>query len=84
MTEFNSERVKTSTILNKVNTEHLNYCNGIRTHNHLVRKRTLSHSASLTSDIPPVSSKKFLDIQATTECRFTLKRECDMIRTHSQ
>ena len=26
----------------------------------------------------------FLDVQATTECRCTLKRVCDMIRTHSQ
>ena len=30
------------------------------------------------------SSKKFLDIQATVECRFTLKRVHDMIRTYSQ
>ena len=29
--------------------------------------------------IAPVSSKEFLDIQATTECRFTLKRVRDMI-----
>ena len=26
-------------------------------------------------------SKDFLDTQATTECRFHLKRVCDMIRT---
>ena len=31
----------------------------------------------------PVSSKEFLDIQATIECRFTLKRVRDMIRTYS-
>ena len=31
----------------------------------------------------PVSSKEFLDIQATTECRFTLKLVRDMIRTYS-
>ena len=31
-----------------------------------------------------LSSKEFLGIQATAECRFTLKRACDMIRTHSQ
>ena len=37
-----------------------------------------------TSDIPPVSSKKFLDIQANIECRFTLKCLCDMIRTYSE
>ena len=29
---------------------------------------------SKTSDIAPVSSKELLDIQATRECRFTLKR----------
>ena len=32
----------------------------------------------------PVTSKKFLDIQAVVECRFTLKRVCYMIRKHSQ
>ena len=31
----------------------------------------------------PVSSKEFLDIQATIECGFTLKRICDMVRTYS-
>ena len=31
-----------------------------------------------------VSSKHFLDVQATAECRFTLKRVGDMKRTHSQ
>ena len=36
-----------------------------------------------TLDIAPVSSKEMLDIQATTECRFTLKRVCDMIKTQS-
>ena len=30
-----------------------------------------------------VLSKEFLDIQTTIECRFTLKRVRDMIRTHS-
>ena len=30
-----------------------------------------------------VSSKEFLDIQAKTECGFTLKRVRDKIRTHS-
>ena len=30
----------------------------------------------------PVSSKEFLDIQATIECEFTLKRVRDMIRTY--
>ena len=47
---------------------------GIRTHKHLVRKRTLNHLASLASDIAPASSQEFLDFQATIECRFTLKR----------
>ena len=32
-----------------------------------------------TSDIVPVSSKEFLDIQATIECTFTLKQVRDMI-----
>ena len=32
----------------------------------------------------PVSSKVFLDIQATPEGGFTLKRVRDMIRTYSQ
>ena len=30
------------------------------------------------SDFAPASSKEFLDIQATIECGFTLKRACDM------
>ena len=37
-----------------------------------------------TSDIAFVSSKEFLVIQATTKCRFTLKRPRDMIRTHDE
>ena len=36
------------------------------------------------SDFAPASSKEFLDIQATVECGFTLKRVRDMIRTYSQ
>ena len=35
------------------------------------------------SDFAPASSKEFLDIQATIECGFTLKRVCDMARTYS-
>ena len=31
----------------------------------------------------PVTSQEFLDIQATMECGFTLKRARDMIRTYS-
>ena len=34
-----------------------------------------------TSDMAPVSSKGFLDIQATIKCGFTLKRVRGMIRT---
>ena len=36
------------------------------------------------SDFAPVSSKEFLDIRATIECGFTLKRVRDMTRTYSQ
>ena len=35
-------------------------------------------------DSKPVPSKQFLDIQVTTECRFTLKRVHDMLITYSQ
>ena len=35
-----------------------------------------------TSDFAPASSKEVLDIQATIECGFTLKRVRDMIRTY--
>ena len=34
------------------------------------------------SDFAPASSKEFLDIQATVECGFTLKRLRDMTRTY--
>ena len=34
--------------------------------------------------MPASSSKEFLDIQATIECGFTLKRVRDMTRTYSQ
>ena len=36
-----------------------------------------------TSDFTPASSKELLDIQATIECGFTLKRVHDMTRTYS-
>ena len=36
------------------------------------------------SDIAPVSSEEFLEIQATIECGFTMKRVRDMIRAYSQ
>ena len=38
----------------------------------------------VTSDIAPVVSKEFLDIQTNIECRFTLKRELDEIIMYSQ
>ena len=44
-------------------------CNRIATYSHLVRKRTF---------------QKFLEIQATIGCRFTLKRAHDMMRTYIQ
>ena len=37
-----------------------------------------------TSDVAPVSSKEFLDIQPNIECGFTLKRVHDMIKTYSK
>ena len=40
-------------------------------------------AATSTSDIAPVSSKEFLDTQATTENRVTLKCARDMMRTCS-
>ena len=43
-----------------------------------------SRCCHLNSNIGPVSSKEFLDIRATIECRFTQKRVRDMIITDSQ
>ena len=45
-----------------------------------------SNPVSVTeiSDIAPVSSKGFIDIQATIECRLNLERAHDMIKTYSQ
>ena len=41
-----------------------------------------SHIAvTQTSDIAPVLSKEFLDIQVSVECGFILKRVLDMIKT---
>ena len=50
------------------------------------RMRFRVNPAAVTeiSDFVPASSKEFLDIQATIECGFTLKRVRDMIRTYSQ
>ena len=52
----------------------------------LVQQDLNSQTISLEMNTQPfsqtvVSSKEFLDIQATIECRFTLKGVCDMIRT---
>ena len=71
-----TKKMRFSLIFVEVNTCYLvllwgvNDSNRTRTHSHLVRKWTLSHLAKL-----------FLDIQATIECRFTLKRVRDMIIT---
>ena len=43
-----------------------------------------SVAATETTDIVPVSSKEFLDIQTTLDCGFNLKRVRDMIITFSQ
>ena len=40
-------------------------------------------TVTYTSDIATVSSKEILDIQATIECRFTLKCVRDIIITYS-
>ena len=37
-----------------------------------------------TSGFAPASSKEFLDVQATIECGFIMKRARDLIRTYSQ
>ena len=41
-------------------------------------------AVTLTSDFAPASSKEFLDIQTTVECRFTLKGVRDMTRAYRQ
>ena len=43
-----------------------------------------SVAVTQTSDVAPVLSKKFLNIQATIECKFTLKRIRGMIITFSK
>ena len=40
-------------------------------------------AVTYASDIAPVWSKEFLDIQATVKCGFTLKRVSDIILTYS-
>ena len=42
-----------------------------------------SSAVAVTSDFVPASSKEFLDIQATIEYGFTLKRVRGMTRTFS-
>ena len=49
-----------------------------------LRTKWLCVRVHTTSDITPFSSKEFLDIQATKECEFTLKRLRDMIKTYRQ
>ena len=41
-------------------------------------------AVSSTSDMAPLLSNEFFDIQATIECRFTLRPLRDMIITDSQ
>ena len=67
------------------------FCNWTRIQNHLVLQQTLNYLTKLVqvavtspSDFAPASSKEFLDIQATIQCGFTLKRVSDMTRTYSQ
>ena len=47
------------------------------------KPRTSSVAVTSPSDLAPASSKDLLDIQATIECGFTLKRVPDMTRTYS-
>ena len=44
----------------------------------------VSRCSHLIFRYDPASSKEFLDIQATVECRFTLKLVRDIIKTYSQ
>ena len=48
----------------------------------LVVLRSSPAAVTSASDFAPASSKEFLDIQATVECGFTLKRVRDMTRTY--
>ena len=47
----------------------------------VVDSNLVAVTVTCNSDIGPVSSKEFLDIQVTIECKFTLKRVRDMIIT---
>ena len=42
------------------------------------------NAITYTSDFMPASRKEFPEIKATTDCGFTLKCQCNMIRTYSQ
>ena len=73
----------------------LSDCNWTRTQNHLAPKRTLnqfdqiaecffkSSCSHLNFRFRTASSKEVLEIQATIECGFTLKRVREMTRTYS-
>ena len=60
-------------------------CNGIQTHNHLVRKRTLNHLAKLTKfgTWGLLRARSSLTFRQSVECRFTLNLVRDMIITYS-
>ena len=60
--------------------------NGIWTHNHLIRKRTLNHLAILWLKLQIwrlLRARSSLTFRQTIECRFTLKLVRDMIITYS-
>ena len=46
-------------------------------------RNSLLEAGAKSEGFAPASSKEFLDIQATIECGFTLKRVRDMTRTYS-
>ena len=72
----------------------LNHSNRIRTHNHLVHKRTLNQTGQMIEVcwknlLVPCTWRLFrarssLTFRRTKECRFTLKHVQDMIITYNQ
>ena len=98
--KISKNNAKSAKVLISSETEDLlTDCNGTRTHKHWVRTRKLncwlfvyepsgcgfeSCYSHLNFRYMPVSSKEFLDIQATIECGFTLKHVREMIRTYSE
>ena len=66
----------------------LSVCNRVRTHNYLVRKRTLNYSIPLQSYKLRISRlfrrRNYLNQATRFNCRFALKCVCDMIRTQNQ